>query len=124
MTATFTFAGPMELPAIELRHLKAEAVVAATTLKNIALFAIAPFIGLVYAMALPFVGLAMLAWIGGKALVKAPAAYRALIAARNVVLFAVAPLIGLVYAVALPFVGAALIARVGYQAYRVPVLAA
>ncbi len=37
-------------------------------IKNIALFVAAPFIGLVYAVALPFVGIAMLAWTAGKAL--------------------------------------------------------
>ena len=37
-------------------------------LRNIALFLAAPFIGLVYAVMLPFVGIGMLAWIGGKAL--------------------------------------------------------
>jgi CheY-like chemotaxis protein len=38
------------------------------TLRNIALFLAAPFIGLAYAVMLPFVGIAMLAWVGGKAL--------------------------------------------------------
>lgn len=43
-------------------------------LKNMALFLVAPFIGLLYAVLLPFVGLGMLAWIGGKALLGRPAA--------------------------------------------------
>jgi CheY-like chemotaxis protein len=37
-------------------------------LKNMVLFLSAPFVGLLYAVLLPFVGLGMLAWIGGKAL--------------------------------------------------------
>ncbi|MEI8031086.1 MAG: response regulator [Comamonadaceae bacterium] len=37
-------------------------------LKNVALFLAAPFIGLAYAVLLPFVGIAMLAWVGGRAL--------------------------------------------------------
>jgi DNA-binding NtrC family response regulator len=37
-------------------------------LRNVALFLAAPFIGLVYAVLLPFVGIAMLAWVGGRAL--------------------------------------------------------
>jgi DNA-binding NtrC family response regulator len=37
------------------------------TLRNMALFLAAPFIGLLYAVLLPFVGLGMLAWIGLKA---------------------------------------------------------
>ncbi len=39
-------------------------------LKNVALFFAAPFIGLAYAVALPFVGIAMLAWVGGRAFLK------------------------------------------------------
>jgi hypothetical protein len=60
----------------------------------------------------------MLAWIGGKAMVKAPATYRVLAGAKDVALFVAAPFIGLVYAVTLPFVGTALIARASYKAYR------
>ena len=41
-------------------------------LKNMVLFLSAPFIGLAYAVLLPFVGLGMLAWAGAKAL-KSPA---------------------------------------------------
>jgi CheY-like chemotaxis protein len=41
-------------------------------LKNMALFLLAPFVGLVYAVLLPFVGLGMLAWIGGKSLLERP----------------------------------------------------
>ncbi|HXX82790.1 MAG TPA: response regulator [Casimicrobiaceae bacterium] len=36
--------------------------------KNVALFFAAPFIGLAYIVVFPFVGIAMLAWIGGRAL--------------------------------------------------------
>ncbi|NDP40814.1 MAG: hypothetical protein GZ093_19140, partial [Rhodoferax sp.] len=38
--------------------------------KNVALFLAAPFIGLAYAVMLPLVGTAMLAWIGVQALMK------------------------------------------------------
>ena len=38
--------------------------------RNVALFVAAPFIGLAYALALPFVGLGMLAWMGVKALLE------------------------------------------------------
>jgi CheY-like chemotaxis protein len=38
-----------------------------TWLKNVALFFAAPLVGLVYVIALPFVGLGMLAWMGVKA---------------------------------------------------------
>jgi CheY-like chemotaxis protein len=38
--------------------------------KNVALFIVSPIIGFVYVIAMPFVGLGMLAWIGTKALFK------------------------------------------------------
>ncbi len=118
MTNTLHTAGQMPVDFAEILPTQATTVAAANTVKNVALFLAAPFIGLVYAMALPFVGLAMLAWIGGKALVKNAAAYRALLAVKDVALLIAAPFIGLVYAVTLPVVGTALIARAAYKAYR------
>ena len=118
MTTTLHTAGQMPVQFAIPMPTQAATAAAATTVKNIALFLAAPFIGLIYAMALPFVGLVMLAVIGGKALVKAPATWQALAAAKEVALFLAAPFIGLVYAVTLPFVGIALIARAGYKAYR------
>ena len=41
-----------------------------TFAKNVGLFLAAPFIGLAYVVALPFVGIGMVAWIGAKALLK------------------------------------------------------
>ena len=102
------------LPVVEFAAIEQAAIRAARTLKNIALFAAAPFIGLVYAMALPLVGLAMLATIAARAVAKT----NALATLKNVALLAAAPLIGLAYAVAMPFIGIALIAKTGYQAYR------
>ena len=43
---------------------------AARVAKNVALFAAAPFIGLAYAVAFPFVAVGALAWLGAKALAK------------------------------------------------------
>jgi hypothetical protein len=121
MTATLHTAGHLNtfgLPAVDFTHIEAVAISVARTLGNVALFAAAPFIGLVYAVALPFVGLAMLAWMGGRAIAGASATHTALTAARNVAMFVAAPLIGLAYAVALPFVGIMMIASIAYQAYR------
>ena len=67
--------------------------------KNVALFLAAPFIGLVYAVAMPIVGLAALVWFAAKAL--APR----LPSAKSVALFLAAPFIGLLYALAMPLVG-------------------
>jgi CheY-like chemotaxis protein len=79
-------------------------------LKSLALALAAPFIGLAYAVLLPLIGVAMLAWIGGKALVQSQAAKRAPTYLKNVALFFAAPFIGLVYAMSLPLVGISILA--------------
>lgn len=71
--------------------------------ETVVMVAAAPLIGLAFVVALPFAGLAYLAWLAAKALVaKRRAVWKR---ARGVVLFFAAPFIGLAYAVALPFVG-------------------
>jgi len=42
--------------------------------KNVALFVAAPFVGLAYALAFPFVGIGILVWRGARGMVKRPAA--------------------------------------------------
>ncbi|MCX7172374.1 MAG: response regulator [Proteobacteria bacterium] len=72
---------------------------AGNTLKNIALFLAAPFIGLAYVIAMPFVGAGMLAWMGGKALFeKAPIV-------KTVVMTVATPFIGLAFILVAPIVG-------------------
>lgn len=78
--------------------------------KSLALTLAAPFIGLAYALLLPLIGAAMLAWIGGKALVQSQAAKKAPTYLKNVALFFAAPFIGLVYALSLPLVGVSILA--------------
>lgn len=63
----------------------------------------APFIGLAYALFLPFFGLGMLVWMGVRALARNNVV-------RNIALFAAAPFIGLAYALLLPFVGIGVLA--------------
>jgi len=70
---------------------------------NIALAVATPLIGLVFVVAFPLVGLAVLGWIGARAL--ATRAKPLALFAKNVALFVAAPFVGLVYAVAFPFVG-------------------
>lgn len=85
-------------------------------LKNIALFLSAPFVGLVYAVLLPFVGLGMLAWIGGKAALASPRVREKLAFAKFMTKVVFAPFIGLAYVIAYPFVGLALLAWTGARA--------
>jgi hypothetical protein len=88
----------------------AERGAAWATMRNMALFLMAPFVGLVYAVLLPFVGLGMLAWIGARAFVESGALARMLRVARRVLLVVAAPFVGLVYIVTLPFIGLAMLA--------------
>lgn len=89
----------------------------ARRLGNMALFLAAPFIGLVYAVFLPFVGMGVLAWMGGKELVRRGA----LAKAASVLKFAGkalgASLIGLAYALLLPVAGLAGLAWVAVQSF-------
>ena len=82
-------------------------------IRNIALFVAAPFIGLVYALMLPIVGGAMLAWMAGKAIAKNQNAVKWIKAVAWVL---AAPFIGLAYAVLLPLVGAAMLLWVASKA--------
>lgn len=75
--------------------------------KNVALFLASPFIGLVYLLAMPFVALGALVWIGAKALaIKVPAT-------KAIALALAAPFIGLAAVVVLPFLGLGALAWVG-----------
>ena len=76
----------------------------------------APFIGLVYAIMLPFVGMGLLATLATKALVnKYPAAGSALTFLKNVGKFVAAPFVGLAFIVLLPFIGLAMLAWYGVR---------
>ncbi len=80
---------------------------------KVGLFVAAPFIGLAYALSLPFIGLALLAWMGARALVRYNTMKRLARFVKNVALFAAAPFIGLAYALLLPFVGLGMLAWMG-----------
>ncbi len=80
------------------------------TMRNMALFLMAPFVGLVYAVLLPFVGLGMLIWMGVRAFVETGALARMLRVAKRVLLVAAAPFVALAYVVTLPFIGLAMLA--------------
>jgi hypothetical protein len=102
------------LAGYELDRAAAYAATAAHAAKTATMLVAAPFIGLAFVVALPFMGLGVAAWLAARALWTH---YRAaLIAARNVALFFAAPFIGLVYAVAFPFVGTAALVWMGVRA--------
>lgn len=84
-----------------------------TGFRTTVLFAAAPFIGLVFILALPVAGLAALTWFAARALARQT---RLLTAIRNVALFAAAPFVALVYVLAMPAIGAATLAWIGGKA--------
>ena len=84
--------------------------------KNVALFFAAPFIGLAYILAFPFVGLGMLAWMGGKAAMKSARVRNGVTFAKRIGIFAGGPLLGLTFVLLLPWVGAAMLAWFGGRA--------
>jgi len=74
--------------------------------KNVALFLVAPFIGLVYLIAFPVVGLGMLAWIAAKAVMKSETA-------RPLALVIAAPVIALAFVTVGPIVALGALASIG-----------
>ncbi|CAG1018946.1 Transcriptional regulatory protein QseF [Burkholderiaceae bacterium] len=85
-------------------------------LKNMALFLSAPFVGLVYAVLLPFVGLGMLAYFAAQALAEQRWARTSLEFGKFLAKVVVAPFIGLAYFVVFPIVALAVLAWTGAKA--------
>ena len=83
-----------------------------SALKNVALFLAAPFVDLAYILAFPFVGLGMLAWLGGKQMMKYSAGRKI----AHAGMFVVGPLLGLAFILLFPWVGAAMLAWFGGRA--------
>ena len=95
---------------------RAEAPEAGGTLKNILLFFAAPFLGLVYIVAFPLVGLGALAVLAVRAGAKIEAVKTTGLALKNVALVVAAPVLGLAYVVFFPFIGLAMLAWLGGRA--------
>ena len=80
---------------------------AGNTLLNIVLFFAAPFIGLAYILALPFVGLGVFAVLAARAAAKIEAVKTVGVALKTIAMVFAAPVFGLVYVVLFPFIGLA-----------------
>ncbi len=96
----------------------------ALLLKNIGMFLAAPFMALAFFILFPFVGLAMLAWTGGKAWLnrkvvseKRPSTGIVLFL-KNAGMFFVSPFLALAYFTLFPLVGLVMLAWAGGQAWR------
>ena len=89
-----------------------------SVVKNVALFFAAPFIGLAYLLVFPFIGLGILAWMGGRQLMKYRAVKKIALFMKHLALLIAAPVIGLAYIVALPLIGVAMLAWAGIRAIQ------
>jgi hypothetical protein len=78
-----------------------------STLKNILLFFAAPFIGLAYIIAFPFVGLGIFAVLTARAAMKIEAVRNTAIGMKHIAMVFAAPIIGLAYVLLFPFLGLA-----------------
>ena len=87
----------------------AEAAGIGSVLKNIALFFAAPFIGLAYIVAFPFVGFGMLAVLAGRAAAKNGTLKAIAVTLKHGAMMLAAPIFGLVYILLFPFIGLALL---------------
>jgi hypothetical protein len=85
------------------------AAIIAKRAKNVALFLIAPFIGLAYLLAFPVIGFGMLAWIAAKAVMKNEKA-------RPVAMVIAAPVIALLFVSVGPIVALGALASTGVKA--------
>lgn len=83
---------------------------------NVVLFFLAPFVGLAYVIALPFVGLGAIAVLAARALAKYEAVATLGAAVKTVGLVIAAPLVALAYVVFFPFIGLGTLAWLGGRA--------
>src|SRR5476651_1373009 len=85
------------------------AAIIAKRAKNVALFLIAPFIGLAYLLAFPLIGFGMLVWIAAKVVMKNEKA-------RPVAMLIAAPVITVVFVIVGPIVALGALASMGVKA--------
>lgn len=110
-------ASVMPVSAAEVETVPVELIETKHLYKNLVKLVAAPFIGLAYAVLLPLIGIAMLAWTAAQALMTIPAARKMLMRVKDIALFVAAPFIGLIYAVMLPVVGITMLASLAIKAW-------
>ena len=86
---------------------QAEPAATRSALLNILLFFAAPFIGLAYIVAFPFVGLGVMAVLAARVAAKNQTVKTVAITLKNIAMVFAAPVFGLVYVVLFPFIGLA-----------------
>ena len=103
--------------AVAIETIQPELIEKQNPYKRVAMLLASPFIGLAYAVLLPLIGMAMLLWTAGQALMTIPSARKMLMRVKDIALFVAAPFIGLIYAVMLPVVGITMLASLGVKAW-------
>jgi len=114
LTKALLDAVPAVLPGLVAAAAPQAAAASESDLKKVGLFMAAPFIGLAYAVALPFVGLGALAYMGLKALSRNAPAMKAV---KFTAMLVASPFIGLFFILALPYLGAAALVWVVIHAW-------
>jgi CheY-like chemotaxis protein len=94
----------------------AEPAATGSALLNILLFFAAPFIGLAYIIALPFVGLGVMAVLAARVAAKIAAVRTIGLVLKHTAMVFAAPVIGLAYVVLFPFLGLAALVWLGGRA--------
>jgi len=87
----------------------AEEAPAGSALMNVALFFVAPFIGLAYIIAFPFYGLGVLALLAGRLAAKTETVKYVAGMFKHVAMMITASFVGLAYVVLFPFIGLAML---------------
>jgi len=116
LAATAVMAEAAVLPAAAEAPV-AEPVARESALKNVLLFLAAPFIALAYVIALPFVGLGVLAVLAVRAAAGSKRVATIGLALKNTVLIVLSPFIGLAYVLLVPFIGLGMLAWMGGRAW-------
>ena len=107
---------PAVLPGLAEAAHEMPVVAKESHLKKVGLFLAAPFVGLIYAVLLPFVGIGTIAFLSAKAFAKTALAAKLMTLTKKAVTLIAAPLMGLAYALLLPIAGAATAAWMGIKA--------
>ena len=117
MNAAYTIGHEYEYTgASAVETIKARARQVTGAIKPVYMLAAAPLLGLVFVLALPFAGLALIAWM----LIKAAARNRAAIlrVTKRVALFFAAPFVALFYVAGFPFIAMGMLIYCGVRAAR------
>lgn len=115
MTKALLDAVPAVLPGLA-DAVGTEPVAQQSRLRQVGLFLAAPFVGLLYAVLLPFVGVGALAYMAVKAFATSSVPGKILALAKNGAQLLAAPLLGLAHILVLPIVGLATLAWIAIKA--------